>query len=61
MEEGILKLSKKRIHRSHPTLAKALTALEYHTERFERGIGEVGKILDRQHKAHNMFRIILEK
>lgn len=47
-EEGIRILGEKGVHRSHPALAKALTALEYHTERLDRGIGKVGKILDEQ-------------
>jgi hypothetical protein len=46
IEAGIRILSEKGVRRCYPALAKALVALEKHTERLDRGIGKVGKILD---------------
>ena len=46
IETGIRILCEKGVQRRHPVLAKALEALEKYTERLDRGIGKVGKILD---------------
>ena len=46
IETGIRILCEKGVRSDHPALAKALAALEEHTERLDRGIGKVGKILD---------------
>lgn len=48
IEAGIRILCEKGVQRSHPGLARALDALEMHTERLDRGIGKVGRILDEQ-------------
>jgi hypothetical protein len=46
IETGIRILCEKGVQRFHPVLAEALDALEKYTERLDRGIGKVGKILD---------------
>ena len=48
IEAGIRILCEKGVQRSHPGLARALEALEMYTDRLDRGIGKVGKILDEQ-------------
>jgi hypothetical protein len=46
IEGGIRLLCEKGVDRNHPVLANALKALEAKTDRLDRGIGKVGKILD---------------
>ena len=48
IESGIRILCEKGVPGRHPVIAKALKALEQHTERLERGLGRPGKILDEQ-------------
>ncbi len=46
MEMGIRLLCEKGVESDHPLLARALHALGCASDRLERGIGKVGKILD---------------
>ena len=46
VEAGIRLLCEKGVEAQHPILADALHALERETDRLERGIGKVGRILD---------------
>ncbi len=46
MESGIRLLCEKGVEADKPVLARALAALENGTDRFERGLGRPGKILD---------------
>jgi hypothetical protein len=46
MEAGIRLLCEKGVEPTQPVLTHALCALEQHTDRLERGLGRVGKILD---------------
>jgi hypothetical protein len=46
IESGIRLLCEKGVEVHHPILANALHALERETDRLERGIGKVGRILD---------------
>jgi hypothetical protein len=46
MESGIRLLCEKGVEANQPVLERALDSLEKHTNRLERGLGEVGKILD---------------
>lgn len=46
MEAGIRLLCEKGIESNQPVLARALIALSKYTDRLERGLGRVGKILD---------------
>jgi hypothetical protein len=46
MESGIWLLCEKGVESNHPVLARALLALECASDRLQRGIGKVGKILD---------------
>jgi hypothetical protein len=46
IESGIRLLCEKGVEVRHPILAKALLALERETDRLDRGIGKVGRILD---------------
>jgi hypothetical protein len=46
MESGIRLLCEKGVEATQPVLANALLSLEEHTDRLERGLGRVGKILD---------------
>ena len=48
IEAGIRLLCEKGVDVGHPILANALHALEQETDRLERGIGKVGRILDDQ-------------
>lgn len=45
-ETGIRVLCEKGIRSHHPVLSKALRALQAHTERLDRGIGKVGRMVD---------------
>ena len=46
MESGIRLLCEKGVEATQPVLARAFFSLEEHTDRLERGLGTVGKILD---------------
>ena len=46
IETGIRLLCEKGVSRKHPSLARALQALEEYPDRLDRGIGEAGRILD---------------
>jgi hypothetical protein len=46
MEAGVRLLCEKGVEAHQPILAQALLALEKRTDRLERGLGKVGKILD---------------
>jgi hypothetical protein len=46
METGIRILCEKGLDPWHPVVQKALHALEQYTDRLERGIGKVGRVLD---------------
>ncbi len=46
MESGMRLLCEKGLEADQPVLARALLALEKHTDRLERGLRKVGKILD---------------
>ncbi len=46
MEAGIRLLCEKGVEANQPVLARALLALEKYTDRPERGLGKVGKVLD---------------
>ncbi len=48
IEAGIRILCEKGVDRGQPILARALHALERHTDRLDRGIGKVGRVLDEQ-------------
>jgi hypothetical protein len=46
LEAGVRLLCEKGVDPEHPLVARALQALAEHTDRLERGIGRVGRILD---------------
>ena len=46
MESGIRLLCENGVEANQPVLTRALDALEKHTDRLERGLGRVGRILD---------------
>ncbi len=46
MEAGLRLLCEKGVEADRPVLARALLALEKHTERLARGLSKVGKVLD---------------
>jgi hypothetical protein len=46
LEAGVRLLCEKGVNPEHPLIARALQALAEHSERLERGVGRVGRILD---------------